>query len=158
MGKKMGARECCGFGVLFRFLFAFIIFAAPWSFAQSCPTTHVWPQPSSSNTGQIFYVDCSQHDFLSDGSTLQPCEWVGQLKTVAGHEYVCTVVDEYAKRSLGQIQHSDSNAGSASGIACTNEGRNYAILMQGSSSGSGNYLTFDPNTAWEDFTIKTRLS
>ncbi len=60
---------------------------------------------------------------------------------------ICTVVQDYTTRKLEQ------QPASGSGIACTNEGKNYAILMQG----GGPFLTFNPEAAWEDFTAKVRL-
>ncbi len=61
---------------------------------------------------------------------------------------ICAVVQDYATRKLEQQPESGS------GIACTNEGKNYAILMQG----GGPFLNFNPEAAWEDFTAKVRIS
>jgi hypothetical protein len=63
---------------------------------------------------------------------------------------ICSVVQEYTTRNLNQ------QPASASGIACVAEGKNYAILMQG--SGAAGYLNFNPEAAWEDFTVKLRIS
>ncbi len=56
---------------------------------ETCPATYSWPDPTPSNAGNVFFEDCSNHEFLSNGAKLLPCEWTGDTKTISGHQYIC---------------------------------------------------------------------
>jgi hypothetical protein len=58
--------------------------------SEMCPSTTVWPIASPSNAGQVSYLECSQHEFVSNGNDFLPCEWTGDIRTAAGRQYVCT--------------------------------------------------------------------
>jgi hypothetical protein len=63
---------------------------------------------------------------------------------------VCATINDFTQRSLGQT------ASRTSGIACTRNGKEYTVVMEGSTSGG--YVSFLPETWWEDFTAKVRMT
>ena len=86
----MKPKSYWAFFIIFPFLFLIVL---PFAVAPSevCPSTYKWPTPSALNAGQVFFVECSNHEFLSDGTLLYPCEWTGYTKTIQdGHQYICT--------------------------------------------------------------------